>query len=227
MQGSHDWSLVMSSMVVAVLASFVAIEFAGRMREQSTRWVAWLAAGAVSMGSGVWSMHFVGMSDFQLPIAITYDLALTFLTWLAAVAVSGLALFLVARARLTAVNVLLGAIAMGAGICAMRHGGMWAMRMTPGIGYDPVWPGLSITVAVGASAAALLIVSRMRSVRSWRDIGLRWALPAGLTLDSGIARAPADGDTAQMLMPRAAARSTQEVCSEDGRGWDDPLPAAG
>ena len=172
MQGSYDLLLVASSMVVAVLASYVAIEFAGRLRE-SERWMAWLTAGAISMGSGVWSMHFVGMSAFQLPIVISYDLPMTFGTWVAAVAVSALALFLVGRARLTTRNVTFGAFAMGFGICVMHYGGMWAMRMSPGISYDPTWFGISVAIAVGASAAALLIVSQLRTVRSWRDIGLR------------------------------------------------------
>jgi len=172
MLGTYDWALVASAMLVAVLASYVAIEFAGRLREASN-WSTWLAAGAISMGSGVWSMHFVGMSAFQLPVAITYSLPLTAATWVSAVAVSALALYLAGRARLTTSNVTLGALAMGVGICVMHYGGMWAMRMEPGIAYDPLWLAISITIAVAASAAALLIVSRLTSVRSWLDIGLR------------------------------------------------------
>ncbi len=48
-----------------------------------------------------------------------------------------------------------GALAMGAGICLMHYGGMWAMRMEPGIGYDPLWFAISVLIAVSASAAAL------------------------------------------------------------------------
>ena len=187
MQGIYSAPLVALSLVIAALASFVALEFAGRLferRDEATaRWLGWLAGGAFAMGSGIWSMHFVGMAAFSLPVAISYDLALTVVSWLAAVAVSALALFIVARRTLSAATVALGAVAMGAGICVMHYLGMGAMRMNPGIGYDPVWFGLSVLIAVGASAAALLIVSALRLVRTWRDVALR----AGASLVMGLA----------------------------------------
>jgi NO-binding membrane sensor protein with MHYT domain/GGDEF domain-containing protein len=172
-QGTYDTSLVVLSVAIAMLAAFVAIEFAGRMAERAGERRRWLFAGALAMGSGIWSMHFVGMSAFELPIEISYDLAITALTWVAAVAVSALALHLVSRGGLTPVRVASGALAMGAGICVMHYGGMWAMRMDPGIGYDPLWFGISVAIAVGASAAALVIVAALKVVRSWRDVGLR------------------------------------------------------
>lgn len=173
MQGTYDTTLVLLSIAIAMLAAFVAIEFAGRMTERVAERRRWLFAGALAMGSGIWSMHFVGMSAFELPVEITYDLVITALTWVAAVAVSALALYLVGRGGLTPVRVVSGALAMGAGICVMHYGGMWAMRMDPGIGYDPLWFGISVAIAVGASAAALVIVAELKIVRSWRDVGLR------------------------------------------------------
>ena len=92
MQGIWNPTLVAVSLLIAALASFVAIEFAGRMFERREQRWRWLASGAVAMGSGIWAMHFVGMSALSLPIAITYDLGITVLSWVAAVAVSALAL---------------------------------------------------------------------------------------------------------------------------------------
>lgn len=179
MQGTYDLGLVTASILIATLASYVAIEFAGRMFERRDQWLRWLAGGALAMGSGIWSMHFIGMAAFTLPVPISYDLGITFFSWLIAVSVSALALYLIGQGQLNLVSVGLGALAMGAGICLMHYSGMWAMRMSPGIRYDPVWLGISALIAVGASAAALLIVSALRVVRSWRDVGLR-AAAAGI-----------------------------------------------
>lgn len=173
MQGSYEPQLVLVSIFIAALAAYVAIEFAGRIDGPGGRRFGWLAAGALAMGSGIWSMHFVGMAALELPVAITFDIAITLLSWVAAVAVSAIALVLVTGSGLTSNRILFGALAMGAGICLMHYGGMWAMRMEPGIGYDPVWFGISVFIAVSASAAALFIVARLKQVRSWRDIGLR------------------------------------------------------
>ena len=156
MQGTYDPILVALSILIAALAGYVAIEFAGRLFSRRDQWMKWLAGGSLAMGSGIWAMHFVGMSAFSLPIAVSYDLGITVLSWLAAVAVSALALAIVSRGTLTAAKVVVGALAMGAGICVMHYSGMGAMRMDPGIGYDPLWFAVSVLIAVGASAAALL-----------------------------------------------------------------------
>ena len=173
MQGSYETQLVLLSVLIAAVASYVAIEFAGRVDSVSGRRLGWLAAGAVAMGSGIWSMHFVGMTAFELPVPISFDLLITVLSWVAAVAVSALALVLVTGSGLTTRRILFGALAMGAGICVMHYGGMWAMQMEPGIGYDPLWFTISVLIAVSASAAALFVVARLKQVTSWRDIGLR------------------------------------------------------
>lgn len=173
MQGTYDTALVLLSVFIAALASYVAIEFAGRVDGPAGRRRGWLLAGAVAMGSGIWSMHFVGMTAFELPVAISFDLVLTVLSWVAAVAVSAIALVLVTGSGLSRGRIAYGALAMGAGICLMHYGGMWAMRMDPGIGYDPLWFAISVLIAVSASAAALFVVAQLKVVQSWRDIGLR------------------------------------------------------
>lgn len=186
MQGTYDPSLVVLSILIAALASYVAIEFAGRIFARHDQRGRWLTAGAVAMGSGIWAMHFVGMAAFTLPIPVSYDLGITVGSWLAAVAVSGLALHLVSRGPLSAGTVTLGALAMGAGVCIMHYAGMGAMRMDPGLGYDLPWFIASVLIAVGASAAALVIVARLRTVRSWRDVGLRTSPAQLMVLAEGL-----------------------------------------
>lgn len=173
MTGNYDLALVLMSYVIAALASFTALELAGRVAS-ATRWrPLWLIGGSLAMGSGIWSMHFVGMSAFSLPVPITYDLWLTLYSWIAAVLVSALALLTIARARLTVASVLTAAVLMGAGICAMHYTGMYAMQMQPPIAYDPLLFAGSAAIAVLASAAALIIAFQLRTVRSWRDVLMR------------------------------------------------------
>lgn len=183
MQGTYDPILVALSILIAALAGYVAIEFAGRLFSRRDQWVKWLAGGSLAMGSGIWAMHFVGMSALMMPIAITYDLGITVFSWLAAVAVSALALFIVSRGELNKLNLGLGALAMGAGVCVMHYSGMAAMKMDPGLGYDPFWFTVSVIIAVVASGAALVLVSALKSIRSWADVGRR----VGAALAMGVA----------------------------------------
>lgn len=206
MQGSYDTSLVVFSILIAALTSYVALEFAGRLFARPDQRGRWLAAGAIAMGSGIWAMHFVGMAAFSLPVPIRYDLGITTLSWLAAIAVSALALAIVSRGTLTVPKVALGALAMGAGICVMHYSGMGAMRMSPGIGYDPLWFSISVLIAVGASAAALVIVSALRVVRSWRDVGLRAA--AAVVMGFAVAGMHYSGMAAARFDPSAMCSAT-------------------
>ncbi len=170
MTGSYDFSLVLMSYVIASLASFTALELAGRVASAERGRLLWLVGGSLAMGTGIWSMHFVGMSAFSLPIEITYDLWLTVYSWVAAVMVSALALWTIARARLTPRAVLIAATLMGAGICVMHYTGMYAMRVQPPLNYDPVLFLTSVLIAVLASAAALVIAFQLRVVASWNDV---------------------------------------------------------
>ena len=92
MTGFYDLQLVALSLIVALIASYTALELAGRVSQKQGRssW-AWLVGGAVSMGSGIWSMHFIGMLAFHLPVAVAYDAAATMLSMAIAMVVSGLA----------------------------------------------------------------------------------------------------------------------------------------
>jgi NO-binding membrane sensor protein with MHYT domain len=84
--GSYNLWLVLASLLVAVLASYTALDMAGRVaanRGRTAHW--WLAGGSVAMGVGIWSMHFLGMLAFSLPIPMGYDPAITILSLLIAI----------------------------------------------------------------------------------------------------------------------------------------------
>lgn len=163
MTGSYSQSLVFFSLLVAVLASYTALDMAGRLataQGRVARW--WLAGGAAAMGLGIWSMHFIGMLAFKLPIPIGYDLAITVYSLAVSVGASAYALWLVSRPQLPTRRLFAGALLMGLGIAAMHYLGMAAMRMKPGIDYDPLWFIASILIAIGAAGAALWIAFRLR-----------------------------------------------------------------
>ncbi|MDE1893891.1 MAG: EAL domain-containing protein [Xanthomonadaceae bacterium] len=164
MIGTYDYGLVAISYLVASLASYVALDMAGRItasQGSTSRW--WLFAGGTAMGVGIWSMHFIGMLAFTLPIPQGYDLAITLYSLLIAIAASTYALWLVSQPTLPHRRLLGGALVLGAGIAAMHYTGMAAMRMVPGIDYDPWWFTLSIVVAIASAGAALWIAHHLRS----------------------------------------------------------------
>ncbi|AGZ35086.1 bifunctional diguanylate cyclase/phosphodiesterase [Pseudomonas sp. SWI6] len=161
--GSYSSSLVLISLCVAILASYTALDLTGRIATAKGRAVhLWMVGGALAMGIGIWSMHFIGMLAFSLPIQLGYDFGLTAFSLLIAVLSSAFALWLVSQPSLPWTQLGFGALIMGAGISFMHYTGMAALRMLPGIDYDPVLFSASLAIAASASAAALWIAFRLR-----------------------------------------------------------------
>ncbi|MCU7646781.1 putative bifunctional diguanylate cyclase/phosphodiesterase [Pseudomonas piscis] len=161
--GSYSSALVLISIFVAILASYTALDLTGRIATAQGRAAyLWMGGGALAMGIGVWSMHFIGMLAFSLPIDLGYDIGLTALSLLISFLSCGFALWLVSQPRLPVMQLLFGALIMGSGISGMHYTGMAALRMQPGIDYDPQLFGASLLIAFGASLAALWIAFRLR-----------------------------------------------------------------
>jgi signal transduction histidine kinase/DNA-binding NarL/FixJ family response regulator/HPt (histidine-containing phosphotransfer) domain-containing protein len=163
MHSSYSLPLVALSYLVAVLASHVTLSLAQRLRpsgvsgpEHAPHWP-WIVGGAFSMGTGIWSMHFIGMLAFHLPIEMVYDLGLTAASYVIAVVVSGFALLIFRRNDPTIRGIAVPGLFIGFGICAMHYTGMAAMQMSPAIDYDAVLFAASVVIALGAAMAALWI----------------------------------------------------------------------
>jgi NO-binding membrane sensor protein with MHYT domain len=169
MNGHYDSSLVALSILVAIIASYTALDLAGCVSASTSSprksWT-WLSTGAISMGIGIWSMHFIGMLAFHLPVPVAYDLLISLLSMIIAVIVSAIALLILRRAALKTSDLILGAILMGIGISAMHYTGMFAMQMSPAIHYNPLLFVASVLIAIAASLAALWIAFQLRSKRS-------------------------------------------------------------
>src|SRR5438874_2438603 len=130
MVGSYNYHFVILSVSIAILASYAALELAARTTAASGRArLIWLTGGATAMGLGIWSMHYIGMLAFSLPIPVLYDWPTVLLSLLAAVFASAVALFVVSRKQMGWIRAFAGAAIMGGGISAMHYIGMAAMRL--------------------------------------------------------------------------------------------------
>jgi len=164
LSASYNPWVVLASVLIAMLASQVTLDLARRVRTPNRAAARlWWLGGSLAMGTGIWSMHFVGMLAYSLPIALGYAKPLTFASWLAAVAVSSAALAIASDKTMGVRRLVGGSLLMGAGICAMHYLGMAAMDVTPGIVWDRVWVAVSVLIAVTASGAALSIFVWLRN----------------------------------------------------------------
>jgi NO-binding membrane sensor protein with MHYT domain len=161
--GTHDLRLVVLSIAIATIASYTALTLAGRLTESGRVGTAWLIGGAIAMGIGIWSMHFIGMLSYNLPLPVNYDVPIVLASMGVAIIASAIALFLVSRQYLSRLQLLIGSVFMGIGIAAMHYTGMAAMRLEATPVYNLKLVALSIVVAIGASLTALWIAFQFRS----------------------------------------------------------------
>jgi len=176
--GEHNTALVLLSILIAIFTSTMALQLSGVARLSRNRFYRQLAigTGAVALGGGVWSMHFIGMLSFQLCAAVRYDPLITLASGLPSLFASWIALNLLAQRNVSKLQFIGGGVLVGAGIGAMHYSGMAAMQMAPLLRYDPWMFALSIVVAVVLAVIAL-----------WVRFGLRgWLRPNLAILVSGV-----------------------------------------
>ncbi len=181
----YDLWIVAVSYLIASYASFVALDLAKRVRTPDRSMVlGWWACGSVAMGTGIWSMHFVGMLAMQVHFSVGYGYVVTALSWLAAVGVSAVALHVASLPTLSWQRLLCASLAMGGGICAMHYTGMAALEMAPGIDWRLPLVAASAGIAVAASTVALLIFFWLRRLSGAR--AQRWQFLAALVMGAAI-----------------------------------------
>jgi len=185
MLATYNHWLVALSIAVAVMVSFTALSLAARVAQVRTRTARiWLIGGALVMGIGIWSMHFIGMLAFSLPVVLRYDLATTLLSLMVAILTSGCAIRIASGRDLAGFRLAGGAVLMGSGIAFMHYSGMSAIRISPSIDYDPALVVASLLIAIVASYAALWLAFHLRRGNSWRLAATRLgaALVMGLAI---------------------------------------------
>jgi diguanylate cyclase len=130
-------------------------------------WLVWLAASALSTGFGIWATHFIAMLAFTPGMATAYNVELTVLSLVVAIAITGLGLAIAILQRWSAA---LGGALLGGGIAAMHYVGMAAFEVPGRIAWDASLVRTSILLGVSFGAAALLIGLRSQS-RSYTALG--------------------------------------------------------
>jgi len=159
--GTYDPYLVALSIMVAALASYTALDLGGRVAAaRGLGRPVWLAAAAITMGGGIWSMHFVAMLAFIMPTPMSYEIGLTTLSLVVAIFVTGGGFYVISRHSGSPLRLVLSGIFMGLGIAAMHYIGMEAMREHVELSYDRLFVALSLIIAIGASTAALWLAFR-------------------------------------------------------------------
>lgn len=162
--GTYHPGLIALSVIIAMSASYAALDMASRTAATVGRpRHFWLAGGAFAMGSGIWSMHYIGMLAFHLPIDVRYDLPLVALSLLAAILASAAALFVVSRKTMGTAPLVVGAIVMGTAISAMHYIGMASMRMDASNTWRQPVVAASVAIAIVVSLVALWLAFRLRA----------------------------------------------------------------
>lgn len=180
---SYDQPLVIFSFIVAFLASYTALDMAGRVATTSGKAaLIWLIGGGFAMGIGIWSMHFIGMLAMNLPMVMSYSALLTTLSMFIAIAASIFALWIVCYGELPRLRLASGALILGSGVVAMHYTGMAALMFEPGIVWHWGWIACSVAIALAASGAALWLAFNLRKNSS----RVAW-LRAGAAIIMGIA----------------------------------------
>src|SRR2546426_7845 len=146
--GSYHYGLVALSVFIAMFAAYAALDLAARVTA-ATGWTRaiWLLGGAAAMGIGIWSMHYIGMLAFVLPISVAYHWPTVLLSLVAAILASVIALHVVSRQRMHPARALAGSVLMGAGIAGMHYIGMDAMRLPAVTQFNPFLVVLSVGLA--------------------------------------------------------------------------------
>jgi NO-binding membrane sensor protein with MHYT domain len=160
--GSYNPTIVALSFLVAVAASYSALELTRRVATAAGRLAKlWLAASAIALGTGIWTMHFVGMLAFSVDMPFEYDLTITILSLLVGIAAGGFAIHIASREHNGHLTTVASGTLLGLGIAGMHYTGMAAMVMDAEIVYDMRIVALSILIAIVAAWAAIKIINRI------------------------------------------------------------------
>lgn len=216
MVGSYNYHLVTLSVLIAIFASYAALDLAARITAAKGRIRhVWLTGGATAMGVGIWSMHYIGMLAFSLPVPVLYDWPTVLLSLIAAMFASAVALFVVSRERMGWPRALAGSVIMGGGISTMHYTGMAAMRLPAMCSYNPRLLTLSVVLAMVISLIALGLTLRLRE-----DVNgsFLWKVGTAIVMGSAIPVMHYTGMAAARFAPSAITPVTSHAVSTSTLG---------
>lgn len=196
---SYNLPLVALSILVAVFSASVALDISSRLKyAKNVSHLRWITAGAFILGLGIWSMHFIGMLAFHLPVEVSYHFGLVLLSIVPAVVSCAIAFYLISKPSVTWRNLFTGAFFISAGIVSMHYLGMGAMRMDAMISYDPLMWALSALIAFAASFIGLALLFYIPNVPRFHWRKLAGAVLIGLAVSGMHYTGMAAADFSQM-----------------------------
>ena len=157
----HEPWLVALSVAIAIQGSFVGLSLArGIDSAEGFRRRLVIAGSAITLATGVWSMHFVAMNAANFPSAVDYLVLPTLISFLICVIVVGVGVYAAHMPGPPAFRIGTGALAMGLGVSLMHYVGMSAVHLAGPTSYVPSYVAASIGVSIAASAFALWTIDR-------------------------------------------------------------------
>lgn len=200
--GSYDYGEVARSILIAIAASYAALDLGGRVTA-ARGWArtAWLTGGAIAMGIGIWAMHFKGMLAFRLPVTVYYYWPTILVSLVIAVLASAIALYIATRQKMGPEQAWTGSLIMGGGIAALHYVAMAAMRLAAVTRFNPLLVALSIVLAILFSRIALMFTFDYRE--DFRGTSLAKVISAAV-MGGAISLMHYTGMAAVSFMPAAA-----------------------
>jgi len=187
--GTYDPTLVAVSIAVVILSCFVALSIAPRIHcASNTKWdTVWSVVTGMSLGTGIWSMHFIAMLGFKLPVHVHYDISLITLSLLLAIMVFSVAVFPIREGgSISRAKIILLGLWVGCGIAGMHYLSMAAMRMHAGMHFAPGIVGLTIFIAIAAAITALMIINHLRAVSIFARFRVKFAAATAIGLGASL-----------------------------------------
>lgn len=173
---TYDFNLVILSAIIAIAAGYFTIEMSTEITfNKGLERVIWLGISSITMGMGIWGMHFIAMTAFSMGLEISYNFPIVLLSLLAAIAGCAQGLFIITQPYVNNLTLIAGAITMGSAIAGMHYIGMAAMRVGAKISYEPSLLILSIVIAIAVSLVAIkltiaLRTSQNRQKQLWKKV---------------------------------------------------------
>lgn len=183
--GEYSITIVLLSIIIAVVASYTSLSLNKRASENSFfHKNFWLLLASLCLGFGIWSMHFVGMGAFSLPVNISHNNTITLISIIPAMLASFIAFYLADLPSRKLWTYIFAGIAMGTGISSMHYLGMYGMEMDVVYSYNPILFFTSICIAILVSVVAVYIFSTVQKYDSNFKVQLIVSIIMGVAISS-------------------------------------------
>ncbi|MCF6136553.1 bifunctional diguanylate cyclase/phosphodiesterase [Pseudalkalibacillus berkeleyi] len=206
MDAQYHSGLVLLSIAVAVLASYISLEIAARLNNlKGKSRITWLLMGSLSLGGGIWSMHFVAMLAYDMGMSVTYEPVLLTISILFSIFSSGMAFYIIKKSN-THLTQIASSILIGTGIVLMHYIGMEAMQMQAVIQYDNRIVGLSVVIALVASYVAIRLFRKSDKASNRK----RWIWLSSIVMGAAISGMHYTGMASATYIHDSSVQMTQD-----------------